>query len=365
MIRPRGFSLVELMVAMTLALIVSAGVMSVFIGARSAYQSTTGTASTTDGGRFALNFIQNSVRSAGFMSCSNAQNMVAAPMLNAGATPLYYSFGLGLGGFEANNTGTAGNFTVLEPPVAPDASTGDWISGLDPALAGLVVKNNDVLVVRSTLRNAQPVYVSAITNGAPTFTVNSQGLLAAGQLAVIADCMKFVPFQISSVSGSSPNVTITHGAGGSPGNSSAALPASFSIGAQVTPIDTVVYYIGKGADGDGALFSYDLNATNVFTATELVPDIEAMQVLYGLDTTQTQTVSEYVTADQVPILAPGGFNSVMSVKVAVLAASAQGAVPKPTVAPTYHLLGATVSAPIDTRSRQVFEMTIGVRNSLP
>jgi type IV pilus assembly protein PilW len=365
MIRPRGFSLVELMVAMTLALIVSAGVMSVFIGSRSAYQSTTGTASTTDGGRFALNFIQNSVRSAGFMACANAQNMVATPMLNAGTTPLYFSFGLGLGGFEASNTGTAGSFTVAEPPVAPDASSGDWVSGLDLALTGLVVKNNDVLVVRSTQRNAQPEFVSAITDGAAQFTVNAQGSLAAGQLAVIADCLKFVPFQISSVSGSSPNVTITHAAGGSPGNASAALPASFSIGAQVTPVDTVVYYVGKGADGDGALFAYDLNATNTFTATELVPDIEAMQILYGLDTTQTQTVSAYVTADQVPILAPGGFNSVMSVKVAVLAASAQGALPKPTAAPTYNLLGNIVTAPIDTRSRQVFEMTIGLRNSLP
>jgi hypothetical protein len=55
----------------------------------------------------------------------------------------------------------------------------------------------------------------------------------------------------------------------------------------------------------------------------------------------------------------------MSVKVAVLAASAQGALPKPTAAPTYNLLGNIVTAPIDTRSRQVFEMTIGLRNSLP
>jgi type IV pilus assembly protein PilW len=100
-----------------------------------------------------------------------------------------------------------------------------------------------------------------------------------------------------------------------------------------------------------------LNGGSVFTANELVPDIEAMQVLYGLDTTGTQTVSEYVTADQVP-----NFNSVMSVKVAVLAASPPASVPLPAVAPTYSLLGTTVTAPIDTRARQVFEITIAVRN---
>jgi type IV pilus assembly protein PilW len=127
----------------------------------------------------------------------------------------------------------------------------------------------------------------------------------------------------------------------------------------VTPVDTVVYYIGQGQDGDSALFSYDLNAGNAFTASELVPDIEAMQILYGLDTNSTQTVSKYVTADQVP-----DFNTVMSVKVALLAASPPGSA-KSAVAATYTLLGTTVTAPIDTRERKVFEETIAVRNSLP
>jgi type IV pilus assembly protein PilW len=134
---------------------------------------------------------------------------------------------------------------------------------------------------------------------------------------------------------------------------------SFQAGSQVTAVDTVVYYIGTGADGDGALFSYDLNGTTTFTANELVPDIEAMQVLYGLDTTGAQAVTEYVTADLVP-----DFNSVMSVKVAVLAASPPGAVKAPPAAPTYNLLGTTVTAPIDTRARKVFETTIAVRNAL-
>jgi len=127
----------------------------------------------------------------------------------------------------------------------------------------------------------------------------------------------------------------------------------------VTPVDTRVYYIGKGADGDGALFVDDLNATGTFTANELVPDIEAMQILYGLDTNNTQIVSEYVTADAV-----ADFNTVMSVKIALLAASAPGST-HPGAALTYNLLGTLVTAPADSRERQVFEETIAVRNSLP
>ena len=103
---------------------------------------------------------------------------------------------------------------------------------------------------------------------------------------------------------------------------------------------------------------YSSNPTGVFTATELVPDIEAMQILYGVDTTLTQTVSNYVTADRVT-----DFNTVMSVKVALLAASPPGA-GKPAATVSYNLLGTIVTPPADTRSRQVFEETIAVRNSL-
>ena len=70
-------------------------------------------------------------------------------------------------------------------------------------------------------------------------------------------------------------------------------------------------------------------------------------------------MSEYVTADQVP-----DFNQVMSVKVAVLAASNPEALKPPAVAPTYQLLGTTVTAPADSRARQVFEVTVAVRNAL-
>jgi type IV pilus assembly protein PilW len=355
--KARGFSMVELMVAITLALIVTTGVISVFVGSRTAYQSTAGVGAVADGGRFALDFLQQGIRNAGYLACGTAQRAIS--ILNPGATPLTFTFTQALGGFEANNSGGAGAYTVATPPVAPDAALGDWVAGLDAALAGLVVQNADVLVVRETLRNSQASYVTAIIDGDNKFSVNAQGNLAAGQIAVISDCAKSAVMQITSPpAGGPPNVVITHNAAGIPGNNVSAFPVSFGIGSQVTPVDTIVYYIGQGADGDGALFAYDLNAGNAFTATELVPDIESMQVLYGVDTNGTQTVAEYLTADQVV-----DFNTVISVKVAVLAASQPGSMSIPAAAPTYTLLGNTVTAPRDTRARQVFEVTVGVRNS--
>jgi type IV pilus assembly protein PilW len=360
MMRARGFSMVELMVAITLALIVTTGVISVFIGSRSAYNATSGTAELTDGGRFALNFISTSVRGAGNMACTTAPLLQG--ILNAGATALTTSWTQALGGFEAVNTGGGTGYNIA-PAIAPvqvaaDGNNAHWVGGLDGALANRVVQNNDVLVVRSTLANAVPAYVQVINPGAASFQVVAPGSLVNNQIAVISDCSKGEIFQITGIGpGASPAIS-HNGGGGPPGNSSSAFVPDYAAGSVVTPVDTLAYYIGVGADGDGALFVYSSNATGAWNPTELVPDIEAMQVLYGVDTNLTQTVSKYVTANQVV-----DFNTVMSVKVALLAASAPGA-GRPSRAVTYNLLGTTVTPPVDSRSRQVFEETIAVRNSL-
>jgi len=381
----RGFSMVELMVAITLALIVSAAVLSVFLASRSSFQGTSGTAAVADGGRFALDFIANSLRSAGFMACNTTQRQLS--ILAPAPSPVYANFSQALMGYEAAGTAPGGAYNVPlasnAAPAAVDSTAADWLSpagtipaGLDPALIGIaapagetapmgqILKNNDVLVVYSTLRGAQPAYVTNIANGASTFTVNAPASLAGGQLATISDCAKSVVMWISSVGAN----TVTLGAGGWPNNSTSSLPVSFEVGSQVEPVDATVYYIGLGADGDGALYALDLNGGGAFTASELVPDIEAMQVLYGVDTSGTQTVGEYLTADQVVNTAANpatSFNNVISVKIALLAASQPGVVSPPAAAPTYSLLGTTVTAPRDSRARQVFEVTVSLRNLAP
>jgi type IV pilus assembly protein PilW len=356
--RARGFSLVELMVAITLALIVTAGVISVFVGSRQTYNATAATAELTDGGRFAMKFISDSLRSAGYMSCTTAPLVVVGNLNGATPQPLAYNFTKQLAGFEANNTGIGDAFTVAPWPVAADGNNGDWTGGLDPMLTGLPLQNSDVLVIRSTIPNAQPAYVQTITPGASSFTVNAQASLQPGQLAVMSDCAYGLVFQITGITA---GTTIQHGAGGgTPGNASAPFVMDFSAGAQVTPVDTFIYFIGVGADGDGALFVYSSNATGNFTQPqELVPDIEAMQVLYGMDTNTTNTVTQYLPANLVL-----DFDSVLSVKVALLAASAPGAGHPAIAGTTYNLLGTVVSVPADTRSRQVFEETIALRNAL-
>src|ERR1700733_9812744 len=128
--RARGFSIVELMVAITLALIVTAAVMAAFLGSRSSFMNTTGTAAVSDNGRFALDFLQSAVRDAGYMACNTTQRQIS--LINIGASTIYYNFGQPLGGYEAAST-VSNPFTLAAAPgansgtpVTPDASLTDW-----------------------------------------------------------------------------------------------------------------------------------------------------------------------------------------------------------------------------------------------
>jgi type IV pilus assembly protein PilW len=367
--RLRGFSLVEFMVAITLALVVTAGVISVFVGSRSAFNATSGTAAVSDSGRFALTFLENAVRDTGNMACGSTLRTTLN--VNFEPTPLAYTAGPAplllfqpMGGYEAANTSPGNTYAVS----LAGGALGDWASfttALDGAFSTLPAAafpfvNNDILVTRSSTQGAQPAYVTAVAGSTVTVDTNPAGELTAPQMALISDCAKSVLFQISSMAGN----TITISTGGSPGNVYSPFPpgVTFDTGSQVTPLQTSVYFIALGADGDGALFTATVPSSNSLlnTYTELVPDIEAMQILYGLDTNSSQTVSEYVTANQVQ-----DFTQVMSVKIALLAASPPGSGTKPAAAVTYNLLGTLVTAPADNRSRQVFEATIAARNNLP
>jgi hypothetical protein len=140
----------------------------------------------------------------------------------------------------------------------------------------------------------------------------------------------------------------------------AGLPVGFSAGAIVTPLTTTIYYIGVGSDGDSSLYRLEqVNGGPGFNAQpeELVPDVENMQVLYGIDPTGTQTAAAYVPANQV------GVNNVVSIQVALLVASPAAGKQLPAL-PPYNVLGTQVTVPADNRSRQVFYATLNLRNAV-
>jgi len=238
-----------------------------------------------------------------------------------------------------------------------------------------MVGGSDVLVVNQTSLGAAPVYTTSVATGAGAFIVNSSTGFSAGQIAIISNCVQSEVFQIGSFSPGAGIGTINLAAAPYPGNSTGNLSSNidFTIGSHVQLADTVVFYIGIGADGDGALYKYETNGgvlgDGFSVNQELVADVENMQILYGVETAgsqSTQTVGQYVTADQIGATVTGDFNSVISVKIALLVASPPGAVPVAATALPSKLLDTNwqVTAS-DNRMRKVYDQIIFLRNMSP
>jgi type IV pilus assembly protein PilW len=359
--RQGGFSMVELMVAITLALLLTGGVISVFVGSRTAYQATAGVGEMSDSGRFALNLIGESARGAGNLACNSAMSATSQTVINGGVVDFRNNFGQGVQGFEANGTGNpVGAIAVPAVPVVGAANA--WTPNLDGFMTGAIpanpqnigqpVQGSDVLVLRSSVPRVAPVYTTAdVAPGAATLAVTAMPIAMNGNgYAAVADCTKAVMFQLAG----------GVGAGATAVNLNQGLPGvGFSAGALVTPLTTTVYYIGVGSDGDSSLWRLEQpNGGPGFSLPEeLVPDVENMQVLYGIDTAGTQTAAAYVTADQV------GAINVVSIQVALLVASPPTTKQLPVAAP-YNLLGNAATGPVDNRMRQVFYATINLRDAV-
>jgi type IV pilus assembly protein PilW len=363
-----GMTMVELLIAVSLSMVVIGAALSLFVANRNTASSSTAVSSVSDNGRVALDFISESVRSSGFMACNATNNLrqIAAgttrqlSILSPGATPVQRTYTEAFDGFEAAATGPGGAVAIATMPIVADPNASHWsnssVAALDGLLAGKVTQGSDVLVVRESTPQAIPIYTTApylTGTGQVTLTVNSIGNLTAGQFAVISDCVVSSAFQVRTAGG----VTITtNGAldlfGGD-------LQWNYDVTDTITPVDMTIYFIGPGRDTDSSLWTYD-EGTAQFQ--ELVPDVENMQVLYGVAPTTPNQVTQYVTANAV-----ADFNQVVSVKVALLVASPPGqpAVTLPTAADVqpFSLLETTVTPPLDTRLRKALTTTIAVRNA--
>ena len=75
----RGFSLVELMVAMLIGLIILAAVVQIFVGSNATYRLDEGLARVQEGARFSMDFLAKDIRMAGYMGCNSKLKYSTTP----------------------------------------------------------------------------------------------------------------------------------------------------------------------------------------------------------------------------------------------------------------------------------------------
>jgi type IV pilus assembly protein PilW len=118
----RGFSVVELLVAMGLSVLLLAGVATMFASSRRSYEANDHLARIEENGRFALDSIVRDVRAAGYVGCSKLSD--ANSTLNGAGTGMW-DYSLAVQGYEATSA-TAWD-PALDTTIAPTA-TGDSIA---------------------------------------------------------------------------------------------------------------------------------------------------------------------------------------------------------------------------------------------
>lgn len=347
--------MVELMVALVLGVILTSGVISVFISSKNTYNTNNSLGQVEEGGRYALNFMQPILTMAGSTGCSRPGDSrrltgftdyipttaINPTYANSGYpyTPMY-NFGLAVFGYEANGTGinatipSNGGETVssgVESYPSPDTSPSDWTPALtwndsQSVLSkklnfngvGGILKYNDVLMVHEALTtpdigggaatvvtdtDGSAVYVPASTSSAIMTAANFN----VGEFAIASNCtFGTASFQITAVTASSGTLGYAAGAPtGTPGNGGASLGSIKATGYAVLPASTYVFYVGEGADKGPALFEGYLATSGAsagkFVTEQLVSGVENMQVLYGVDTDKDQIPNYYTTADQVQL----------------------------------------------------------------
>ncbi|MHB1331032.1 MAG: PilW family protein [Sulfuriferula sp.] len=328
----RGFSLVELMVAMTLGLIVLGAVGYLYLGSRQTFRTTDAVARIQENARFALQTMAYDVRMAGYVGCA----------------------GLGTQTKSIANSLPAVNMS--------NAITG-WDSGAGAAAFGGVnrVAGDAISIIGAFGGGVNLTGNLAPANANVKVLGNPYGF-QKDDVLVVTDCKNADIFQVTNSPGNAGSTTLpttlTIGNGSNTGNR----VVDYGQDAYVMKIEQYTYFIGTNPSGGRSLYRSSLSEGTV----EVADNVWDMQIQYGIDPTNSGSASSYSTAGAV-----ANWSQVVSARISLLLVSQDNVLSAPqtytyysdtSAAPTSFTPGA--GAPDRLRMHQVFTTTVGVRNRL-
>jgi type IV pilus assembly protein PilW len=337
-----GFSLVELMIAMTLGLLVVGALTQVYLGGRDVNRIISHAATLNENGRFAMEFFSRDIRLAGYFSCGGAKSDVA----NALNHETFWFQLAGLEGFDGGETGRAAD--VL-PEIFDSLPTPLPLS--------------DVLVVRyADARRTLLVGTNALDLANKRIKFNQRHPFALGQVAIVNDaaCSQTSVFQVVAVGNSAgTGYFISYDKDiddVEPGNCTNDLAGDYACGdsnreleerapadgfrnAQITPLNARAFFIANLPSQQCRPTAVNCpaiaNCPTLFTAgadtdgaVPILRDVTDMQILYGIDTNVDEaepgsgdaSVDMYLNAQEVS--GQNRWHQVISIKVNIEITSA-------------------------------------------
>ena len=334
-----GFTLAEMMVAMTLGLLLTSIASTIYLGQKNTFRSQDGLSRLEENARYAIHKITRDTRTAGFRGCLSSTDPAQKPIVSTLTTPTAYAylFDTPLQGYHAVGT--------------------NWFPALDASISGAVpapVTGSDVLTLRMASGQAMSV-ASSMASSTAALSVNlpSNPGMAAGDIVLVADCVAAAVFQITGITTGTPG-TITHTATGL--NASNDLTRAFGPDAIVMPVSTTTYYVAPSsiAPTGTERSLYRMVGTNA--PVELIENVATLRVLFGVDTDSDSYANQYVTAENVGAT---NWTNVVSVRLDLLLQTSADNLTRKSGS---YLFNGALTAATDHRLRRWYSTTIALRN---
>jgi len=349
----RGFSLVELMIAIMLGLILIAGVIQVFLGNRQTQLSEQSVARVQESGRMALNFIQQDLRVAGFYGAGNFSNQLTSIAFSNLATGSAYAqyTNFSSNAIRTYTKSTSGAWSPSAPSSNDMSATAISNARNGSDLVAIFYGYDTGAAITST--------VSGTTNVPIKFSNATSSCFNSGDLAMLSSLTNAVIFKVTN----SPACTaltqsLQHS---TTGNSNSSLGGTYDQYSRVMKLQHRVYYVGNTGRTNSknepvwALYRSD----NGGAPEELVEGIEFLKFQFG-----ERLSSGNVRYGDASVVTQSG---VTSARIGVLA---QGLDPIRTVADTdsYDVTGTGATVNPSTMGdgtktlRRVFVSNVELRN---
>lgn len=368
----RGFSLIELMIAITIAVLLGIGMVQVFSAQRIAFAANEALARVQENSRFALQFLERDLRMAGNMTCLNDLGFRGrvfnhlSPDVPSSA-PWLYRIDVPLQVYEYVGTSPGDGYMLEEKRTTPAAAA--WNPPLPPdlGLAGVALDGSDVVVVRYMSAEATTLTGIGVNAATGELSVADPSFIEAGGIYAVTDCRNFSLFQ--SLGGASA------GQGGLNLVGWSGLENSYGPDVPVHRFALAAYYVATGAEDGPALFRRALQADGSLLSEEMVGGVESMQLVLGADTGLRNLGDRpvaYLTAAEV---SDGGapwpgmssaddrWSAVLAVRLGLLMRNpTRTNTAKPALAPI--VADARLDVADDGRLRHVYEVQVAVRNRI-
>ena len=359
----RGFNIVELMIAITIGLVISGAIGSVFLTSSKTNKAQDNLARLQENVRFALIQMQTDIRMSGYRGCLGQKgNTVATPKTQRAAidnvitTPSYDNdLGVSMQGYNENGA--------------------SWLPALDSTISGATpapATGSDVITVRYASGGVQLSGDMANSASAIPIVANTDNLVA-GDAAMIADCVASTIFKVTSATSTAITHTTannsvaivgrsykldTANVNGTVTDTTDLVGFAFGRDAMVMPIKTVTYYVAPSTGVTNGLSLW--RKTNANASEEIIDNIEKLKILYGEDTAGindkgNNAPAKYVTANQVT-----NMNNVIAIKLMILARTSDDKLSA--TGQNYTFKGVTGIVPTDKYLRRAFNTVITIRN---